>query len=271
MDIEVEKVSNGIQKIKAGSYEGFVNYILKFPNDKDYIYRGQREPNWKMLPSSARTGVTREHPLDEFRKASRGLRGNNPPELKDNSMWALGQHHGLNTPLLDWTESPFVAAFFAFSHPRKSTNLPKSRVVFALDHKIVKKKSEKIKPKNTKSGQIKFENKKKTETFPPENDIIKILYPEEVDDNKRLLSQQGLFTKHEPFNSNIHIEKWIKMHFSGVKLPVLIRIEIMERDKGDREAFLRLLHKMNINYLTLFPDLDGACKYVNMCIEIGDY
>jgi hypothetical protein len=151
----------------------------------------------------------------------------------------------LATPLLDWTRSPFAAAYFAFEEqgPDPTTY----RVVYGLSRNAVSKKNEEIISSwNTESER------------PP---VIEFIDPLS-DENQRLVSQDGLFTR-APVG--VPIEQWVARAFEGSSGEILLRIEIPDTD---RLPCLRALNRMNINHLSLFPDLTGASRATNLRLEL---
>jgi hypothetical protein len=234
-------------------FHDFVNRTL----DLHYIFRGHRRTDRKLEPTLVRLIKGRldhkklyEDHIENFRYALRGRRGANPPSLdkpssdKPYDLWSLGQHHGLLTPLLDWTASPYVALFFAFAKADKST---KTRTVFCLNEIRIKEISERI------SKDVWVE------------DITEFHRPLS-DENSRLVTQSGLFSVSTGVTD---IESWIVRNWDqSQKKIVLLKIHIPNRD---REECLKALNKMNINYASLFPDIYSACKHTNMKLEIGKY
>jgi hypothetical protein len=265
--MEWEKIafSNGVMEINAKSWHGFVEYIQnELSNYRAYIYRGQREPEWRLTPSIDRIEggrISKVDILQDFKQASRGRRGSSPPKLSYDDWWAIGQHHGLKTPLLDWTESPFIAAFFAFASSRANDDLPKSRIVYGIAYQQIKKKCEEIKKRPSLTGPA--------TSILTGFDAIDIISPQ-TDDNARLVSQRGLFTKSLGMGLCHDIENWVRENFQGNDGAIMIKIAVIEK-LGDRNDFLRFLNRMNINYLTLFPDLNGAARHCNMQLEIDNY
>ena len=254
-----ENKDYGIQTVKLSSWKYFGDYVRQELLDfRTYIWRGQRCSDW-LLESTldrrmkSRPKARQQHLVDQhflnFKLATRGRRGPNPRVFEDdNEWWALGQHYGLSTPLLDWTSSPFVAAYFAFIG--MGTTQTEDRAVFYLSEPSIESQSAVIASKH-----------KGNERAP----IVEFFRPLS-DENERLVNQGGLFTR-GPLA--IDLEDWVRSNFpKNLDYVVLSKILIPNRD---RELCLRSLNRMNINHATLFPDVYGACKFANVDLEIDNY
>ena len=209
----------------------------------EFVFRGQSNgERWLLQPTLQRLSHgpnwsredLRIH-VQVFRHAARGRRGPNPGELQEDEWWALGQHYGLATPLLDWTRSYWVALYFAFC---ESEAMCTTRAVYAADLSAICDKSASL------------------------HNEVQLVDPE-TQDNPRLTSQSGLLLKLSIARS---LEEWVKEHFRGDDRVALLKITIPNEDI---EYCLRDLNRMNINHLSLPPDLTGAAAYANTLFRVG--
>lgn len=249
--------SNGIGLIALKDYEDFDYVIQNILLDHPYlIFRGQSDSTWPLRSSLDRLflDARKELPsqedasflLDKFKYSTRGRIAPNFVPRDDNAWWALGQHFGLATPLLDWTESPFVAAYFSFlKQVNKSGDKYPNRAIWIIDPEEIRKKSDEL----------------------SDMERVEIINPL-LDHNARLVNQRGLFTK---LPVGVDLEGWVDKHFKDDNSCfALIKIEIPEED-SHRNKFLQFLNRANVNSLTLFPDLSGASEHCNNNVLISNY
>jgi hypothetical protein len=208
------------------------------------LFRGQNKP-WRLRTPFHRTGRAdlRWFVMKDIPTLRRHLGARTKHVFKLEHQEEFGafinlvQHHGYPMPILDWTYSPYVAAFFAY---RGITN--EQAAAASPDEKV---------------RIIVFDSATWVRTFAA---VIKIVHPQlyvtvrEFDavENERMIPQQAAST----MTSVDDIETYVRSretdttkYLQAIDLPV-----------RDRKQAVRELSYMGITAGSLFPGLDGACE-----------
>jgi hypothetical protein len=248
-------IHRGIEAIELAGWQEFYGFVAdRFSDSPAYVFRGQADASWKTFSSldrweqaHAASPVNRELHLRRFRQAVRSTAPIDLSQKDDGPAWALAQHHGLRTPLLDWSLSPFVALYFAFEDEfvleDRQLIEPEGRAVLALSTSVISRAGDRQDDRAAMFPRV----------YSPSGPV-----------SQRLLAQSSIFLE---MPAGVDLETFVARHLpresddaGGQSRTVLLKIMM----PGDgRLDCLRMLNKMNINRMTLFPDLDGAARYIN--------
>lgn len=229
-------------------------------------WRGQRDFEWDLIPSVFRGDNNRMEKSRTLRFRQKApSRYNNVPSFNDFPNWLfLMQHHSLPTRLLDWSESPLVAIFFASEINSASIDYPRKvkdsdGVLYALSpYKLnqLQLRSRKGKLLMPDSDEAKRIFKCAFEEDVAETDKVIAIRPAEV--HPRLTMQLSGFSLHG--NGKLLNELPNSEDF-------LMRFRIPQKSKnGLREE----LKHLGIRLSNIFPDLDNLARDIKSSIFDDD-
>jgi hypothetical protein len=252
--------------LEISSWQAFVNYAASLTSQAipvaRFACRGQANQAWKLTPSLCRRlppGTSADKALRIEKRALREFRGQAhlhlPPSylpresLKADILawWSLMQHYRAPTRLLDWSESPYVAAYFAVESDPEEAG-----AMYVVDLSTVPQRAkgttnEKYQVPDAPDQVEFFTGQTRTERMVAQQGSFSVSPNVLTDHDAWLLktcSRPGGTADSGP------IRKWI--------FPATIKREM-----------LRHLRTMNIAAHSLFPGADGLGRSVAEIVGLG--
>jgi hypothetical protein len=237
--------------------------IVAGPGYMNWAFRGQSNAEWPLFSSLSRYlqdyGIHRDAWAEQEDRIGRIFRRKahlfleHVPLEGDAFQWlALMQHHGAPTRLLDFTWSPFVAAFFALERATKDA------AVWAIFIPTLWKPTHKISfPREEEPlgpEQLSLRVPTAYEQFYLGNEVPFVSSGEPMVMNKRLIAQSGTFII--PGVLDQPVEQILANYPDGERTVA----KFVLRTGTLRNDAMRSLYNMNLTNATLFPDLDGLAR-----------
>jgi len=223
--------------MEINTIKDFYKFLQSQTDADDFwkrMYRGVSNSKFKLIPSVGRFQTSNGNNLNvgnemeilnEFKNIAY-------PYIKDFhfdtlELLSFGRHHGLPTRLLDWTQNPLVALYFAVEKPL-TENEEKQKGFYSCVY--IHKEEIIIAP---------------CEPFDPFA-INRVRYYVPNNSDNRIIVQEGLFTVHnDPYTP------WEPKD-----------LEIVLIHKNIRDEIKKTLNRLWVNASSLYPGVDGIAEYV---------
>jgi len=230
---------HAVQTLAFRSWSDFRDYLDLFSEaDREkrnrWWFRGHGDSRYRLEPTIDRAGIASFNGNEERERLIGDLVFEFERELAvttqkvgigGTALELLARHHGLPSPYLDWTRSPFVAAYFAFASADASVQADSLVAIYMLNRE-----------------QIDVALRQ------PDNEVIELIdRVSQMPDNRRALQQRAVFMRRN--DASRPLEDQLGPALRKATVPA-----------SQASVALRSLDQMLLNATTMFYDADGAAR-----------
>jgi hypothetical protein len=250
----------GFSEVRVETWPDARTLLRTFPIS--WIFRGQSSAQWLLSTSLERVATSGQLAAPELGSffepvLTKQFQSQAHNHIVEQQLprsilewWALMQHHGAPTRLLDWTESAYVAAFFALDTTQGDC------AVWAVDRVWCRNSAANV-VGETVGGRVEVEQIERLFDDIFGSNKCKFVFPVRPETyNSRLAIQQGLFLCPGSASASF-MDNLVALGQREGFAARVVRIVLAAKMRANA---LHDLNYMNINRSTLFPGLDGFAE-----------